>query len=328
MSDKTKVAVVGIGWWSNVLADACGRAGTLEIVNCTTRSPEKRQAFAEKYGCRQADSYEAVLADPEVEGVILTTPHSIHSDQVVAAAEAGKHVFVEKPFTLTVAGAKRAIAAAGAAGVTLQIGHHRRKSGANRRIKAMLEAGDLGLVHRYEANLSVSSPMKDTWRNSRHEQPLGGLTGLGVHMIDNIHYLGGSIKRVYGMSKQILKRDNVDDITTVLCEMEAGPLAYITFSMVLPKECTTSVHGIEASAWSEEEGGRLFVQKKSEFSRNELEADGGDPLAEEMAEFANCVRTGVSPETGGAEGLAVAEVMEALIASQERDAPVEVGEFR
>jgi len=72
----------------------CHPRGTnLALVTCATRSPEKRAAFATKYGCRQAESYEAVLKDPEVDGVLLTTPHTLHADQVVAAAEAGKHVF-------------------------------------------------------------------------------------------------------------------------------------------------------------------------------------------------------------------------------------------
>ena len=97
MANPVKAASVGIGWWSNVLADAVQKTDTLEIVTCFTRNPEKRAGFAEKYGCRESESYEAVLKDPEVEAILLTTPHAAHRDQIEGAARSGKHVFVEKP---------------------------------------------------------------------------------------------------------------------------------------------------------------------------------------------------------------------------------------
>ena len=106
--EPVRAAAVGIGWWSGVLADAIPKGTHLKLVACATRSPDKRAAFAEKYGCRAIESYDAILKDPEVEAVLLTTPHTLHGEQVSAAARAGKHVFVEKPFTLTVADARRA----------------------------------------------------------------------------------------------------------------------------------------------------------------------------------------------------------------------------
>src|SRR3989304_2821045 len=102
-----RVASVGVGWWSGVLAAAARKGSGLEIVACTSRSADKRAAFAKAHGCRDLPSYEAVLAAPEVEGVLIATPPSIHAEQVVAAAQAGKHVFVEKPFTLTAADGRR-----------------------------------------------------------------------------------------------------------------------------------------------------------------------------------------------------------------------------
>jgi len=157
MAEPVRVAAVGIGWWSGELADAVPKGTNLKLVACTTRSPEKRAAFATKYGCRQAESYEAVLKDSEVEGVLLTTPHTLHADQVVAAAEAGKHVFVEKPFTLTVADGRRATTACRRAEVVLAVGHGRRRQPANRALKGMIEAGALGRVVQIEGNVSSNN---------------------------------------------------------------------------------------------------------------------------------------------------------------------------
>src|SRR6267154_4699632 len=97
-----RVACIGIGWWSDVLADAIQRSGKLEILSCYTRSEEKRKNFAAKYRCRPAASYEAMLADPKIEAIINTTPNDVHLATTRAAAAAGKHVFLDKPIANTV----------------------------------------------------------------------------------------------------------------------------------------------------------------------------------------------------------------------------------
>src|ERR1700719_3113523 len=95
--EPLRVACLGMGWWSDMLADAIQRSGKLKIVSCYSRSPDKRQKFAEKYGCRARDSYEEILADPEIEAIVNTTPNDVHLATTRAAAEAGKHVFLDKP---------------------------------------------------------------------------------------------------------------------------------------------------------------------------------------------------------------------------------------
>ena len=92
-----RVASIGMGWWSDVLADAIKRSGKIEIASCFTRSDDKRQAFAEKYGCQASPSYEAILADPTIEAIINTTPNNVHLETTRAAAEARKHIFLDKP---------------------------------------------------------------------------------------------------------------------------------------------------------------------------------------------------------------------------------------
>src|SRR3954464_13121412 len=74
-SYQVKVACIGMGWWSDVLADAIKRSGKLTIAACYSRSEEKRQRFATKYGCRAANSFEEILADRAIEAVVNTTPN-------------------------------------------------------------------------------------------------------------------------------------------------------------------------------------------------------------------------------------------------------------
>ena len=102
-NDKVRVAVLGMGWWSDVLADGIERGNDLEIVACFSRSEDKRNAFAAKYNCRAASSYEDILADKSIAAIINTTPNNVHLETTRQAAEAGKHVFLDKPIANTVA---------------------------------------------------------------------------------------------------------------------------------------------------------------------------------------------------------------------------------
>src|SRR5512134_2418822 len=117
-----RAAIVGLGWWGKTLVQSVqGKSPDLKFVLGATGTRAKAEEFSREQGIRLVDTYEQVLADPEIDAVVLATPHSTHGEQVRQAAAAGKHVFCEKPFTLTAADAKSAIAAAHKAGVVLAV---------------------------------------------------------------------------------------------------------------------------------------------------------------------------------------------------------------
>ena len=329
-ADKVRLAAIGLGWWGGMLAEAVKRSGEGEIYTCFARSADARKAYAEKVGCRQAGSFEEVLKDPAVQGLVLATPHSTHVPLIEQAASAGKHVFVEKPLALTVKDARRAIAACEKAKVTLLVGHHRRRQGANRRIKEMIGKGELGMVHQLEANLSLfgGQTPRPGWRSDPAESPAGAMTGLGVHMIDNLIYLAGPVKRVAAFSKPLLGKSRLDDVTSLILEFEGGPLGYIGSTYVIPKLCYTRAYGTEASAYSDQEGGKLYFQKKGEDVPTEIPVQGGDALALELAELANCIRGKVKPETDGHASLQVVAVLEGVIESARTGRAVDVAALR
>src|SRR5581483_10139243 len=143
-----------MGWWSDVLADAIVRSGKLQIVACYTRSEDKRRAFAAKYGCAAASSYEAILADRSIEAVVNTTPNNVHLETTRAAARAGKHVFLDKPIANTVSEGREIARACREAGVVLALGYQRRRESHFRWVKRRIEAGELGRLVNAEANIS------------------------------------------------------------------------------------------------------------------------------------------------------------------------------
>ena len=94
MADKVRIAFIGIGWWSNMLADAVKKSSRIEIAAGCSRSEEKRSSFAEKYGCMVKQEYEDIIADKNIDAVVLTTPNTLHASQAILAAKNKKHVYV------------------------------------------------------------------------------------------------------------------------------------------------------------------------------------------------------------------------------------------
>ena len=301
------------------------------MVASFSNSPEKRRAFVAEHGGRSLSTADAVLADPDVEAVVIATPHSTHAGLVEMAASAGKHIFVEKPFTLTIESGKRALQAAERAGVVLQVGHDRRRQPANRRIKAMIDSGELGRVVMLEGNQSSpagNNPNLVAWRRDPREAPAGGMTGNGIHLVDDFHYFVGPAKRLFAFSKKLDSPLPLDETTTIVVEYAAGPLGYIGTSAFTSEVTDVTVYGKAAVAWNVDEGRQLYVQRRDEDTRRRVEVETIDTVADELAEFARCIRTGAKPETGGREGLEAVVVLEAVVESSRTGRPVELADFR
>jgi len=314
-----RVASIGTGRWAGTLSDAA-KPG-LTVVACTSRSADRRAAFARKYGCRDVPTFEAVLADGDVEGVLITTPHSLHAEQAVAAARAGKHVFVDKPFALSVADARRMTETCRQAGVVLAVGHQRRRQAASRAIKRLLDEGALGRISQIEGNFSAdygfsSTITADMWRGDRTETPGGPMTNLGIHHVDTFQYLLGPIARVMAFSRRVVLDIDVEDVTAILFEFASGVLGYLGTSWV-PANRTEwlFLHGTEAQVWHEGFGARLSLMRRGQSERTPVPLTQVDPIAEELADFARCVREGGRPEVGGEEGTQNIAVLEAIVES-------------
>lgn len=327
---KVRLASVGLGWWGGVLAKGAKAAGA-EIVGGFATTEGSRRAFVDGHGGRAFDSFDEMLAADDVDGVLLATPHTVHAEQIIAAAEAGKHVFVEKPFTLDVASGWKAMAATESAGVVLQVGHNKRRQPANRRIKQLVEEGALGSVIMVETHQSTPNALRfqpGYWRADETESPLGGITSLGVHMLDTMTYLLGEIATVFAMSKRIIDFPPIDHAAALLFEFSSGPVGYLGQSFVVPRVTTITVRGTAAGVVNEVDGHRFLWQTIEDQKPTEQPIEVIDTIADEMGEFVRAIRGQVQPETGGREGLEVVAILEAAKASAESGTPQQVAEFR
>jgi hypothetical protein len=112
-------AIVGLGWWGKTITDRMTQSDELRVTRAVDLFPQNHAAYTEKYGVPVCSDYAEVLADPSIDAVILTTPNSLHTAQVAAAAKAGKHVFCEKPLALNRREAEASVAICAVHGVRL-----------------------------------------------------------------------------------------------------------------------------------------------------------------------------------------------------------------
>ena len=324
-----RVAAIGIGWWSDVLADAAQRSGKLKLVGCYSRSAEKRQAFADKYGCRAAPSYEAVLADPEIEAIINTTPNNAHRATCLAAAAAGKHIFLDKPIANTIADGHAITAACRRAGVVLALGYQRRREGHFRWIKQQIDAGVFGRLVNAEANISRDRLGKidlGSWRYRADGMPGGVMLQIGIHYTDVLEYLLGPIVAVRGqLARLVLPGDN-PDVASLLLQHESGALSTLNASYASASEYyLMNIYGKDATAYYDLHNGLHFLKRGAGVPAP-VPSDNIDTLVEQLDEFAAAVRGGGPIEVGGAYATRSLAVVRAGILSAEQGRQIEVAE--
>src|SRR5579871_179325 len=263
-----KVAIVGLGWWGGTLIDAVRDSTLIRFVAAATRSrSQKDQEFAAKHDLRLSGSLEELLADPEVEGIVLATPPAGHPEQIMQCARAGKHVFCEKPLSAYKAAAQEAISAVQRAGITLALGYNRRFHPSWIDLKRRIGAGELGTILHVECTMSGPNALlmsAEAWRAKPDEAPCGGLLPMGVHAIDGFIDLFGEIEGVYCQSLRRAAPGPNDDTTAMLFRLKAGPTAYLSTMMATAGSFRFQVYGSKAMALL---GGAVHVAGQSSEQR-------------------------------------------------------------
>ena len=247
-----RAAIVGLGWWGQTLLGLLRGNAALSVVALVDIDRARAARVAAEAGVPAASDYEAVLADPRVEAVILCTPHSVHCDQVVRAAQAGKHVFCEKPLALSRADALRALGACEAHRVVLGIGHERRFEPPILELRRLYRSGALGTALQIEANFSqdkfLSMPA-DNWRLSPEEAPAGPLTATGIHLLDLAVSLLGPADRVHATVRQLGSPLVNGDSLAVLAQFRSGAAALVSAMLATPFEGRFALYG--SRGWAE-----------------------------------------------------------------------------
>src|SRR5580658_5819705 len=247
-----RAAIVGIGHWGRTLVNAVqGNSEAIRFTAGATRTRAKAEAFCAEKGIMLYDDLAAILADPAIDAVVCATPHSEHGGQVERIAAAGKHVFMEKPFTLDRRSAAAALNAVARAGVTLGVAYPQRFHPNMRELKARVADGRLGTVaHCYaEQNTPAGLFMaRESWRATQSEAPGGAMTALGVHNVDAMIHLFGEIDEVHASSIRRAVAYDAEDTTSVQFAMRNGMSASMVCSLVTTVSYRLAVFGTKGCA--------------------------------------------------------------------------------
>ena len=176
-----RAAIVGLGWWGKTLVDAVhGKSDKIQFVAANTRTRAKAEDFCKEKKLDLRDDLDAILKDTKIDAVVYATPHSMHEEHIKRAAAAGKHVYVEKPFALTVKSGKAAMDAVKKSGIVLGIDFQRRFHPSVGEIRKRIKDGSLGTISCCVGEISSPGALvlpKESWRTNPDESPAGAMTG-------------------------------------------------------------------------------------------------------------------------------------------------------
>ena len=248
---RLAIAVVGLGWWGRVIVPLAKTSAKLRVVAVADPDPAAA-GFAAQHNVPLAKSFEALLRNREVGGVVLCTPHTLHADQIAAAAQAGKHVFCEKPLSLSRKDVLRAVQACNDHRVALAVGHEKRFEPPIQELMRMVKAGELGTPLQIEANFvqdKFLSLPPDNWRLSSTEAPAGPMTATGIHLLDLSIGAMGPAERVFASVRTLGSRLTNGDTLGILVNFRSGGNALLSAVLATPFDGRFALYG--SQGWAE-----------------------------------------------------------------------------
>ncbi len=315
------LGLIGTGWWGRTLLEAAAGSTALRFVHASSRRADVAAPVIAAHGLRFSTDAAALLADPEVQAVVIATPHSTHLPLIRQVAAAGKPVFCEKPLTLSRAEAVAAFAACRTAGVPLAVGHNRRFLPTVQAMLRLVAEGRLGRLLHIEGHLSNenSSVNFAPWRADPAESPAGGLTGTGVHVLDIFSALAGPARRVVSANVLRMKPPpDPRDSLVVSLEFAAGLSGTLATVRATPRYWRIHLFGEagHAETWGDAAGDREVILRMSGGAPAEILAfEPVDTLRAELEAFAAALAGGPPYPITEAEMLATVAATEAIIRS-------------
>jgi 1,5-anhydro-D-fructose reductase (1,5-anhydro-D-mannitol-forming) len=312
------------------VAPALAQIPDAELVGCVSREYSKAQEFANRHGGRAYEHYSELLADDSVEIIYVATPNALHADQVVAAAEAGKHIFADKPLALSALDAARAITAAERAGVKLGINFQTRHHVGMAEIKQSIASGEIGEPLVVECEVSPGRGQLRGWRTDPDLAGLGTINNLGVHAYDLLRWLLGQEIVEVTVLTNAGRRHELETVALALLRFENGTLGYVNANQAVPDyRPDLAIYGGEGRITGRSvtrpfiERGEITVRAGEET--RSIETQTLDAFTRSVEAFNQAVTLDEEPNPSGLDGLRSVELTDAMALSAREGRSVEVG---
>ena len=328
-----KTALIGFGWWGQHIARRLVDNPNFELV-CVVEPVKALHNGIKKLGLKVLENYEDALSFPEVEALILTSPNDLHDEQVVQAASAGKHVFCEKPLSLSAAGAKASIKACRTAGLILGIGHERRFEPAILALRKLLDDGAVGTVMHTEMAFSHDKLIgltSDSWRTTSAFAPAAGMTQMGIHLTDLLISFYGPVNSLHAITADRSLGWETGDVVTVQLQFKAGMTATLQAILHTPHFIRTHVFGsdmwveIRNATHPDTPGGKATMERYRSIDDVETKVfDWTDSVTANLEAFAAAIRGEAPYPYSDFELLHNIEVLDAIVQSAETGQSVQL----
>ncbi|MXP23862.1 gfo/Idh/MocA family oxidoreductase [Gordonia sp. HNM0687] len=327
-------AIVGMGWWGRTVLDAMSDSAEVRTVMAVDPAPAALH-FAQERGLATTTDFATALSSPHVDAVVLCTPHQQHHEQVIAAAQAGKHVFCEKPFSMDLNGAESMVRAAEAAGVHLGIGHEKRFEPGVQYLNDRYRVGDIGTGLVLEANFSQNKFLAlpaDNWRLSVEHAPAGPLSATGIHLVDLAVALFGWPDRVWARLATMATPFANGDTLSITIGFPSGATALLTAILTTPfmgRLCLLGSEGrIEVldRAHPEDPKGWNVTLTRHDGSATQLSYPAMSAVRTNLEAFARHVTSGEAYPFTTEQILATAATTEAIMTSIATDSVCRVAQ--
>ena len=317
-----RIAMIATGGIAETaLAPAITRAAGAELWSVLSRDAARARDFAERHGAASPrpayTDLDALLADPELDAVLIASPDGLHAEQCIAAARAGKHVLCEKPMATTAADAEGMAAACRDAGVKLGIAYHMRWHRGHRDLAGAAHAGRFGVLRHMRAQWSMRARDDSNWRAHSEVGRWWGLAAVGTHCLDQVRWYMlpscGEVTRLTPVITRSVYRGPNDETALLALEFESGATAEVCTSVLFEAPKRMEVYGSDGYALFDDTIGR-YGSGRIVTHAGEHAFEVVDPYTGEVEDFAAAVREDRDPEVSGEEGARNVALLEEAIA--------------
>jgi len=330
------LALIGVSNHGDTMLKAILTSTGVRLYACYDIDELLSEKIARETGCIRTSTFHEILDDPLIDGLVLSTPNHLHREQATMALDAGKHVLVEKPMTVTVQEARDIVRKQLGSNRIIQVGHNMRKRKLFKRVKELLDEGTIGEIATCHAHISRDLGLKSfvpAWKLNSTFCPIMPMSQLGIHFVDTLQFLLSPITSVSCLHRSTTMEDggglSVVDSAVSTLSFKNGVIGTLQTNYVSTDTFLLEFYGTKGKILCYEDLIHLTRTglKEDYFEAIPIKELSLESYIAELEEFAFCIRAQRQPEVDAVVGLYNVAVIQAMLRSAEEGRVVAIEEM-